>query len=112
MNIIIAQGAAYYGSAFCTTSIGLKEAHARLTKAGYPARLVLSAGPGSETIMVTEVFDPLKPGQPEHAREYTVIMIRPWAGEPQPEPIIYFDSGHGQRDLEALTAVKIALTSA
>lgn len=90
LNVVIAQGDGFYGSAFVTTPHDL-----------FTIALVLEnmgVVPHVSKDSVSATFPP-----------DTSVTARPWDGCLQPKPVVLFDSGHELIDLHVLNAVNFAL---
>ena len=97
MIVLIAQGGGFYGCALMTLEMGVGEAQERLAKLGWEATVDPD---GSFTIEPEE--NPFSDGQ-------TIVTVREWRGQPQPDPVVVLDTGHACEDLVALIHIQKTL---
>ena len=98
MTLIIAQGGGFYGCAFMTSE---KSAQEVISIVGQALKCKPEHPDGGYFI--------LSDGVPPALCDQSCIEVREWAGNPQPTPIILFDTGHGERDMGHLSAIQAAL---
>lgn len=89
MFVFIAQGGGFYGTAFLTTDKSFPLIKSRLSGANLDCHF----------------DDPNRAGS-IHFRPDTLVLVRPWDGNAQPDPVVLFDSGHAKQDLDALNQVQ------
>lgn len=88
---VIAQGMGYYGLAFFTTSKSTDEVKKAMERAGL--KLTATEYVGADDATETEVM--VKEAHPD--------LI------PQPKPVVLFDTGHSDLDLDILNRIKSEL---
>lgn len=85
-TIVMAQGHGFYGMAFFTVDLPLRDVSAYLSK---------EPGPGLTGDRLYLEYPP-----------DTSVCVKAWEGESQPDPIMLYDSGHGAIDLYILNHLK------